>query len=69
MTRYENVPRPATMMLGVKGVTSELKLRLKVACAEEDCSYAEFIEKALDARDEERRNMPHPLARPKAAAR
>ena len=69
MTRYENVPRPATMMLGVKGVTVELKTRLKVACAEDDCSYAEFIAKALDERDEQRRAMRHPLARPKAAAR
>ncbi|WNM74955.1 hypothetical protein SEA_MOSSROSE_62 [Gordonia phage MossRose] len=38
-----------------------MKQRLKVACAEEGMTYAEFIERALDARDQLKAAMRHSL--------
>lgn len=63
-------PKPTTALIMVRyDPSTDLKTRLKVACIEDDVTYAEFLTKVLDARDEQRRNMSHPLARPKAAAR
>lgn len=42
-------------------VGAQLKRRLKVACAEEGMTYAEFIERALDARDQLKASMRHSL--------
>lgn len=55
-------------LLQVKGASPELKRRFKVAAAEEGVTYAQLIERWLDARDRAaeraRARQAHPLHRP-----
>lgn len=66
--RRDATNAPGTSMLGIKGVTPELRKRLKIACVEEGVRYADLIDKLLDERDareiRRKRSQASPLHRP-----
>ncbi|AWN04263.1 DNA binding protein [Gordonia phage Sour] len=55
--------KPAVLVRAPAGREELFKRRFRVACAELGCSYAEFIEDALDRHDEAKAAMRHPLDR------
>ncbi|WAB09239.1 ribbon-helix-helix DNA binding domain protein [Gordonia phage LittleMunchkin] len=55
---------PAFLIRAGEGVNGEqLRRRLRLACVEEDMTYAELISSLLDERDKVRAKMRHPLDR------